>query len=70
MKKLTSKVAHNWPQFFSVLPTGQKPAQISEILRDFVPLASLKEIYIDIIFSLLFEIRSSSTKTIGVSLNG
>ena len=30
MKKLPSKVAHNWPKFFfSVLPTGPKPAQIT-----------------------------------------
>ena len=30
MKKTPSKVAHNWPPiFFSVLPTGPKPAQIS-----------------------------------------
>jgi hypothetical protein len=30
MKKLASKVAHNRPKlFFSVLPTGPKPAQIS-----------------------------------------
>jgi hypothetical protein len=29
MKKPPSKVAHNWPNFFSVLLTGPKPAQIS-----------------------------------------
>jgi len=30
MKKLSSKVAHNWPQmFFSVLQTGPITAQIS-----------------------------------------
>ena len=30
MKKTPSKVAHNWPRpFFSVLPTGPNPAQIS-----------------------------------------
>ena len=29
MKKLTSKVAHNWPNFFSAVPTVPKPAQIS-----------------------------------------
>jgi hypothetical protein len=30
MKKLLSKVAHNWPKtFFSVLPTDPKSAQIS-----------------------------------------
>ena len=29
MKKLASKVAHNWPpNFFSVLPTSPKSAQI------------------------------------------
>jgi hypothetical protein len=29
MKKLHSNVAHNRPNFFSVLPTGPKPAQIT-----------------------------------------
>ena len=29
IEKLPSKVAHNRPNFFSVLPTGLKPAQIS-----------------------------------------
>ena len=29
MKKSPSKVAHNRPIFFSVLPTGPEPAQIS-----------------------------------------
>ena len=30
MKKPSSKVAHNWPKlFFSVLPIGPKPAQIT-----------------------------------------
>ena len=29
MNKLASKVAHNRPQFYLVLPTGPKSAQIS-----------------------------------------
>ena len=38
MKKTLSKVAHNRPKlFFSVLPTGPKPAQISDIFHRNLP---------------------------------
>ena len=37
MKKPLSKVAHNRPNFFSVLPTGPKPAQISDIFHRKLP---------------------------------
>ena len=33
MKKPLSKVAHNQPHFFSVLPTGPKPVQICDIFH-------------------------------------
>ena len=33
MKKPLSKVAPNQPNFFSVLPTGPKPAQIADIFH-------------------------------------
>ena len=35
--KTSSKVAHNWPNFFLVLPTGPKPAQISNIFHRNLP---------------------------------
>ena len=39
MKKPPSKVAHNHPKFFfSVLPTSQKPDQISDIFHRNLPL--------------------------------
>ena len=38
MKKTLSKVAHNRPKFFlSVLPTGSKPAQISDLFHRNLP---------------------------------
>ena len=33
MKKLPAKVGNNWPNFFSVLPTGPKSAHISVIFH-------------------------------------
>ena len=39
MKKTPSKVAHNWPFFFSVLPTSPKSTQISYSVPKMAPCA-------------------------------
>ena len=55
-QKSPSKVAHKWPPFFSVLPPGPKPAQISfSVLWNCLPSRLL---YNDFVYNQLLYLGS------------